>query len=343
VRLIASSSDRQASPARMGGIGHPSGVGVLAQTVRLVSQASGSSAGSACSRASALLVEKGSSHGPRFLSKSRHGCPLRPARFGALPPGRRHDAPMDSRVARRVHRGGGAGHTHCFGERPPLGSIRLGHRLKRERRRRRRRCLHLSHPKPAPRIAHVCHDARGHPRRPERDRPPLASLAFSARVRRRASADAAVAAAAREVLVALLSQLPAPPQCVAAGVASVEADYATALADIPDGRAKTRGVEVGKAAAAAILALRAANGADTPLQDFAYPQGTAPGEYRFTPGFDFAFAPGRCRTSPTHRARLPASTASHPGSILRSHRAGPTSPRSCCETARSSAQVRPTR
>jgi PAP2 superfamily len=122
--------------------------------------------------------------------------------------------------------------------------------------------------------------------------------AFSARVRRRASVDAAVAAAAREVLVALLSQLPAPPQCVAAGVASVEADYATALADIPEGRAKTRGVEVGQVAAAAILALRAADGADTPLQDFAYPQGTAPGEYRFTPGFDFAFAPGWADVTP---------------------------------------------
>ena len=85
---------------------------------------------------------------------------------------------------------------------------------------------------------------------------------------------------------------PFPPECGAAGVASVEADYAAALGAIPDGRAKTRGIEVGQAAAAAILALRAADGADTPLIDTDYPQGTSPGEYRFTPGTPFAFAPG---------------------------------------------------
>ena len=118
--------------------------------------------------------------------------------------------------------------------------------------------------------------------------------AFSARVKREASPAAAVAAAARDVLVPLLNQIPAPfpPACGAAGVASVEADYAAALNAIPDGRAKTRGIEVGKAAAAAILALRAADGADTPLLDPGYPQGTHPGEYRFTPGTSFAFAPG---------------------------------------------------
>jgi hypothetical protein len=118
--------------------------------------------------------------------------------------------------------------------------------------------------------------------------------AFSARVKRGASPEAAVAAAARDVMVPLLSQIPAPfpPACGAAGVQSVEADYAAALNAIPDGRAKTRGIEVGKAAAAAILALRAADGADTPLIDPGYPQGTHPGEYRFTPGTPFAFAPG---------------------------------------------------
>jgi hypothetical protein len=119
--------------------------------------------------------------------------------------------------------------------------------------------------------------------------------AFNARVKRGASPDAAVAAAARDVLVTLLNQLPDPPfppACGAAGVASVEADYAEALDQIPDGRAKTRGIEVGKAAAAAILALRAADGADTPLIVTDYPQRTNPGEYRFTPGTPFAFAPG---------------------------------------------------
>jgi hypothetical protein len=118
--------------------------------------------------------------------------------------------------------------------------------------------------------------------------------AFRARVSRGASPDAAVAAAARDVLVALLNQLPAPfpPACGAAGVASVEADYTAAVGAIPDGRAKTRGIAVGKAAAAAILALRAADGANTPLIVTDYEQGTAPGEYRFTPGTPFVFAPG---------------------------------------------------
>ena len=85
---------------------------------------------------------------------------------------------------------------------------------------------------------------------------------------------------------------PFPPACLQAGIASVETDYAAALAAIPDGAAKTDGIQVGQAAAATILAMRASDGSDTPLLDFAYPQGTRPGEYRFTPGFDFAFAPG---------------------------------------------------
>ena len=107
-----------------------------------------------------------------------------------------------------------------------------------------------------------------------------------------ASPEAAVATAARDVLVTLLGQLPAPPAGIAAAVPNVEADYADALASIPD-PAKTQGVEVGAAAATAILALRADDGSDTLLLDFAYPQGTEPGEYRFTSTeLPFAFAPG---------------------------------------------------
>ena len=118
--------------------------------------------------------------------------------------------------------------------------------------------------------------------------------AFNATAKRGASPDAAVAAAAHDVLVALVRQIsdPFPPACVDAGVASVEADYAAALAAIPDDRHKARGIEVGQAAAAAILALRAADGSDTPLVVEDFPQGTAPGEYRFTPDRPFAFAPG---------------------------------------------------
>ena len=107
-----------------------------------------------------------------------------------------------------------------------------------------------------------------------------------------ASPDAAVATAARDVLVTLLGQLPAPPAGVAAAILSVETHYAAALSGIPEPN-KTQGVEVGAAAAAAILALRADDGSDTLLVDFDYPQGTEPGEYRFTSAdLPFAFAPG---------------------------------------------------
>jgi hypothetical protein len=114
-----------------------------------------------------------------------------------------------------------------------------------------------------------------------------------------ASVDAAVAAASRDTLVPLLQQLPAPfSDCAGAAVASVETDYTSALAAITDGPAKDQGVQLGRAAAATILAVRTGDGADTPLFDAAYPQGTAPGEYRFTPGFSFAFAPGWADVTP---------------------------------------------
>ena len=118
--------------------------------------------------------------------------------------------------------------------------------------------------------------------------------AFFGHASRRASTDAAVATAARDVLVPVLGQIPAPfPQaCIDAAIASVEADYEAALEAIPDRPAKRKGVNVGAKAAAAILALRADDGSDTPLIDAAYPQGDEPGEYRFTPGTPFAFAPG---------------------------------------------------
>ncbi len=105
-----------------------------------------------------------------------------------------------------------------------------------------------------------------------------------------ASPDAAVAAAARDVLVALIGQLPlelVSQSCIDAGIASVEADYATALAAIPDLPAKAQGIAVGQAAAAAILALRAADGAVGPFLNFNCPQNTNPGEYQCTPGTPF--------------------------------------------------------
>ena len=107
------------------------------------------------------------------------------------------------------------------------------------------------------------------------------------------SPEAAVAAAARDVLVSVLGSLSffLPAACIDAGIASVEADYTAALGAIPNGPAKTEGIALGQAAAAAILALRSSDGFDTPLVDPDYEEGTAPGEYRYTPGTPFAFAP----------------------------------------------------
>jgi hypothetical protein len=105
-----------------------------------------------------------------------------------------------------------------------------------------------------------------------------------------ASPEAAVAAAAHDVLVPLIGQLPhelVAQSCIDAGVASVEADYTAALAAIPDNPAKAQGVAVGQAAAAAILALRAADGAVGPFLNANCPQATQPGSYQCTPGFRF--------------------------------------------------------
>ena len=111
--------------------------------------------------------------------------------------------------------------------------------------------------------------------------------AFDAQAEAGASPDAAVAAAARDVLVPLIAQLPLElhtQACIDAGVASVEAAYTAALAAIPAGEAKAQGIVVGRAAAAAILDLRAGDGAVGPFLNFACPQDTDPGEYQCTPG-----------------------------------------------------------
>jgi len=116
--------------------------------------------------------------------------------------------------------------------------------------------------------------------------------AFDKRAEPGASPDAAVAAAARDVLVPLLSQLPRElpfiaQLCIDAGVSSVEAAYTAALATLPDAPAKAQGVAVGQAAAAAILARRAEDGAVEPFLNSNCPQESAPGKYQCTPGFRF--------------------------------------------------------
>ena len=117
--------------------------------------------------------------------------------------------------------------------------------------------------------------------------------AYSARAQG-AAPLAAIAAAARGTLVAAVGTLPEPfSACAATEVPAIEASYAAALAGIPDGPPKDRGVALGNAAAQAIVALRTGDGSDTPLFDTAYPQGDEPGEYRFTSAdLPFAFAPG---------------------------------------------------
>jgi hypothetical protein len=58
----------------------------------------------------------------------------------------------------------------------------------------------------------------------------------------------------------------------------------SALGAIADGAAKSQGIAVGQAAAAAIIVQRANDGSNAPLVDANFAQGSAPGEWRFTPG-----------------------------------------------------------
>ncbi|HZJ52566.1 MAG TPA: phosphatase PAP2 family protein, partial [Myxococcaceae bacterium] len=101
-----------------------------------------------------------------------------------------------------------------------------------------------------------------------------------------ASVEAAVATAARDVLVTLL-----PDQA-----ALVEAEYSRALASVGDGPARTAGVATGKASAAATLTRRARDGAAEAAR--AYLPRPGPGEYQFTPPFDFAAQPGWGQVKP---------------------------------------------
>ena len=124
-----------------------------------------------------------------------------------------------------------------------------------------------------------------------------------------------MAAAARTVLVALIGQLPSeltPAPCIAAGKASAEADYAAALGLIPDSQAKTQGIALGEAAAGAILARRATDGAVGPFLNPACPQDTDPGEYQCTPGTPFIAFQGWGRVTPfvlQHSLTIPSRTA----------------------------------
>ena len=87
---------------------------------------------------------------------------------------------------------------------------------------------------------------------------------------RDAATSAAVAAAARDTLTALLPNQEQP----------VQAAYAAALAGIPDGVSKTSGIQIGQRAAALILARRSTDGSNGSASWMA---GAMPGQYRPTP------------------------------------------------------------
>lgn len=110
-----------------------------------------------------------------------------------------------------------------------------------------------------------------------------------------ASVDAAVAAAARHVLVTLS---PGPQT-----LPVIEAAYAAALAMIPDGPAKEAGLVLGRDSAQANLDRRNDDGLATATEPLYVPTGQ-PGDYDFTPPFDqpplgpLALLPGWGRLTP---------------------------------------------
>lgn len=137
--------------------------------------------------------------------------------------------------------------------------------------------------------------------------------AYNGQAPKEASLDAAAAAAAHAVLNSELARL--PPEfsaCVVPALNAADALQAAALAAVPDGQPKTDGIAVGEAAAEAIIARRLDDNSVGPLLDFAYDEGTSPGEYRFTTGFPFAAAPTGARSRP--------SCCSTPPSFGRRHR-----------------------
>jgi len=88
---------------------------------------------------------------------------------------------------------------------------------------------------------------------------------------RHASQEAAGAAAAHEVLVALYPKLQA----------ALDADLQQSLAQIPDSKEKADGIQIGETVADRILTLRSNDGANAAPIPYVF--GTAPGDYQSTP------------------------------------------------------------
>jgi hypothetical protein len=91
------------------------------------------------------------------------------------------------------------------------------------------------------------------------------------------SKEAATATAAFRVLVGFPTNTPPLTGLVPAQLSALQAQYDAALAEVPDGEAKTGGIEAGEAAAAAMLVERQNDGRGG---TFTFVPGTEPGEWR---------------------------------------------------------------
>jgi hypothetical protein len=102
-----------------------------------------------------------------------------------------------------------------------------------------------------------------------------------------ASVDAAVAAAAREILVTLV-----PDQA-----SLVNTAYARVLSELSEDHARVAGISIGQSAARATLARRKGDGHETGTEPTYVPSSGA-GAYQFTAPFTFAAQPGWGRVRP---------------------------------------------
>jgi hypothetical protein len=104
-----------------------------------------------------------------------------------------------------------------------------------------------------------------------------------------ASKGAAAATAAHHVLIGLVDQAPVTATLTAdiktAIKARLDMDYASSLAEIPNGDAKAKGIAVGAEAAAAMLANRVGDGRFG-APNWPFPATPGPGEWRPSPGND---------------------------------------------------------
>lgn len=100
---------------------------------------------------------------------------------------------------------------------------------------------------------------------------------------------AAVAQAAHDVIAASFNTLN-PPIETPPEVKDYIANLLTqSLSGINDGVGKTKGIALGKAAAKAVIQKRSADGSQT--ISFTFPEGTKPGQYRYTPPFNIPDLP----------------------------------------------------